>query len=315
MAVRESETGKTRHVRYEEYRQACAEHDRFNEPLDALMSHPLGKFSAIANSVKDLPVQQQFWAKEHESVKSDFNKTPRGKGREALNEVKKMLRFDERTDSWVHNWIGHDGVPSKVLEWHPAFRVDNLQLTQLELPKAPGFDQTSAGDQAAHMKDMAGLFDLAALSAMSHPDIISKELKPGCTADETVYEGVAFEGTLKFYPDGTMRNKNTNFDEEQNNYYYYKDGYVFALMAETDAEYDAEIASINENFHEAVASPFYAAKINAFRQVAVGLDDYVTTYTCTGAIVFAVAGGVVALALIVLTVSSFVLCKKAKDKE
>lgn len=151
------------------------------------MSHPLGKFSAIANSVKDLPVQQQFWAKEHESVKSDFNKTPRGKGREALNEVKKMLRFDERTDSWVHNWIGHDGIPSKVLEWHPTFRVDNLQLTQLELPKAPGFDQMSAGDQAAHMKDMAGLFDLAALSAMSHPDIISKELKPGCTADETAW--------------------------------------------------------------------------------------------------------------------------------
>ena len=61
---------------------------------------------------------------------------------------------------------------------------------------------------------------------------------------------------------------------------------------------------------EAVAAPFYAAKINAFRQVAVGRDDYVTTYTCTGAIVFAVAGGVVALALIVLTVSSFVLRKK-----
>ena len=182
-----AETGEARNVRYEEYRQARAEHDRFSESLDTLMSHPLGKFSAIANSVKDLPVQQQFWAKEHESVKSDFNKTPRGKGREALNEVKKMLRFDERTDSWVHNWIGHDGVPSKVVEWHPTFRVDNLQLTQLELPKAPGFDQMSAGDQAAHMKDMAGLFDLAALSAMSHPDIISKELKPGCTADETAW--------------------------------------------------------------------------------------------------------------------------------
>ena len=133
--------------------------------------------------------------------------------------------------------------------------------------------------------------------------------------NEIVYEGVAFEGTLRFYPDGTMRNKNTNFDEEQNNYYYYKDGYVFALMAETDAEYEAEVAYINENFQEAVAAPFYAAKINAFRQVAVGLDDYVTTYICMGAIIFTLAGGVVALALIVLTVSSFVLRKKEKDKE
>ena len=133
--------------------------------------------------------------------------------------------------------------------------------------------------------------------------------------NEIVYEGVAFKGTLKFYPDGTMRNKNTNFDEEQKNYYYYKDGYIFALMAETDEAYEAEVAYINENFQEAVASPFYAAKINAFRQVAVGLDAYVTTYTCTGAIVFAIAGGVIALALIVLTAFSFVLCKKAKDKE
>ena len=132
--------------------------------------------------------------------------------------------------------------------------------------------------------------------------------------NEIVYEGVAFEGTLRFYPDGTMRNKNTNFDEEQKNYYYYKDGYIFALMAENDAEYETEVAYINENFQEAVAAPFYAAKINAFRQVAVGLDDYITTYTCTGAIVFAAAGGVVALALIVLTVFSFVLCKKEKNK-
>ena len=133
--------------------------------------------------------------------------------------------------------------------------------------------------------------------------------------NKIVYEGVAFEGTLKFYPDGTMHNKNTNFEEEQKNYYYYKDGYIFALMAESDAEYEAEVTYINENFQEAVAAPFYAAKINAFRQVAVGLDDYVTTYTCTGAIVFAIAGGVIALALIVLTISSFALCKKAKDKE
>ena len=133
--------------------------------------------------------------------------------------------------------------------------------------------------------------------------------------NETVYEGVAFEGTLRFYPDGTMRNKNTNFEEEMNDYYYYKDGYIFTLMAETDAEYEAEVAYINENFQEAIASPFYAAKINAFRQTNIGPDGYNTTYTCTGAIIIAVAGGVVALALIVLTISSFALCKKAKDKE
>ena len=132
--------------------------------------------------------------------------------------------------------------------------------------------------------------------------------------NETVYEGVAFEGTLKFYPDGMMHNKNTNFDEEHQDRYYYKDGYVFNLMAKTDAEYEAEVAYINENFQEAVTSPFYAAKINAFRQISEGPDGYTTTYTCTGAIIFAVAGGVVSLALIVLTVSSFVLCKNTNRK-
>ena len=133
--------------------------------------------------------------------------------------------------------------------------------------------------------------------------------------NETVYEGVAFEGVLKFYPDGTILIKNTTFEEEMKNYYYYKDGYVFTLLAETEEAYDAEVAYINENFEEAVASPFYAAKINAFRQVAEGLDSYVTTYTCAGAYIFAVAGGVVVLALLACTVTSFVFSQKAKGKE
>lgn len=98
-------------------------------------------------------------------------------------------------------------------------------------------------------------------------------------------------------------------------YYYYKDGYVFTLAATTDAEYADEVASINENFEEAVASPFYAARINAFQQTAQGLDDDITTYTCTGAIVFAAVGGVVLLSLLSLTAFAFVLSKKAKNKE
>ena len=131
--------------------------------------------------------------------------------------------------------------------------------------------------------------------------------------NETVYEGLSFEGTLIFYPDGKVLVENTNFKEAFEDYYYYKDGYIFTLMAETDEEYEAEVAYINENFDEAVASPFYAAKINAFRHIAEGTDSYVTTYTCTSAIIFAVAGGVGALALIALTALSFVLSKKTKS--
>ena len=133
--------------------------------------------------------------------------------------------------------------------------------------------------------------------------------------NETVYEGEVFKGSLKYSPDGKVISENTNFDEALEMYYYYKDGYVFNLLATNDEEYEAEVAYINENFDEALASPFYASKINAFKQVAVGLDEDVTTYTCTGAIVFAVAGGVVVLALIALTGSSFSLSKKAKGKK
>ena len=134
-------------------------------------------------------------------------------------------------------------------------------------------------------------------------------------SNKAVYDGVPFEGNLTFYPDGKMVNKNTNFDEALEDRYYYKNGYIFVLIAKTDAQYEAEVAYINENFEEAVDMPFYASKINIFRQVSTGPDGYVATYTCTGAIVFAAAGGVFALALIALTVSSFVLSGKAKSKE
>ena len=133
--------------------------------------------------------------------------------------------------------------------------------------------------------------------------------------NETVYEGEVFKGSLKYSPDGKVVGENTNFDEPFEMYYYYKDGYVFNLMAKNDEEYKAEVAAINEDFDEAVATPLYAFKTNAFKQVAQGFDNDVTTYTCHGAIIFAIVGGIDRLLLIALTVYSFVLSKKAKVKE
>ena len=130
--------------------------------------------------------------------------------------------------------------------------------------------------------------------------------------NETVYEGQVFEGSLKYTADRKVISENTNFDEPVEMYYYYKDGYVFHLMATTDEGYEAEVAYINENFDASAATSFYASKINAFKQVAVGLDEDVTTYTCRSAIAFAIVGGVAALALTALTASSFALSKKAK---
>ena len=133
--------------------------------------------------------------------------------------------------------------------------------------------------------------------------------------NETVYDGVVFKGSLKYSPDGKVISENTNFDEPFEMYYYYKDGYVFNLAATNDEEYEAEVAYINENFDEASSTPLYASKTNAFKQVAVGLEEEVTTYTCIGAIIFAIVGGIDRLLLIALTAYSFVLSKKAKNKE
>ena len=133
--------------------------------------------------------------------------------------------------------------------------------------------------------------------------------------NESVYDGVVFKGSLKYSLNGKVISENTNFDEPLEMYYYCKDGYVFNLMATNDEEYESEVAYINENFDEASSTPFYAFKTNAFKQVVVGMDEDVTTYTCTGAIIFAIVGGIACLSLIALTAYSFGLLKKAKNKE
>ena len=130
---------------------------------------------------------------------------------------------------------------------------------------------------------------------------------------KTVYEGELFEGTIKFNPNGTMVILNTTFKEAVKSRYYYKDGNIFLTMAETEEEYQKEVAYINENFEEAINTPFYATKINAFRQIAEGVDGYTSIYTCTAAIIFAVVGAVIELILIGITLTSFVFCKKSKQ--
>ena len=134
--------------------------------------------------------------------------------------------------------------------------------------------------------------------------------------NETVYEGGSFVGTIEFRADRTMVNRNTNFDEEMKSRYYYKDGYVFFTMAETDEAYEKEIAMIDENFEEAIKMPFYSNEISAFRMVASEGDDFETVYTCTPAIVFAIVGGVIELALMAVSGISLLLSfKKRSDAE
>lgn len=130
--------------------------------------------------------------------------------------------------------------------------------------------------------------------------------------NSSVYEGEEFEGRMEFYSDSTMLTKNNNFNEGLKSYYYYKNGYIFFTMAETEEQYQAEVDIINADFESAVNLPFYAAKANAFRLVSVGPDGYTLVYTCAFAIAFAVVGGVIGLALLGAGITAFVLFKKAR---
>ena len=132
---------------------------------------------------------------------------------------------------------------------------------------------------------------------------------------ESTYQGKEFSGVMKFSPDNTMVNRNTNFDIEMTSRYYYKDGYIFFTSAETDEDYAKEVKWIDDNFTEALNMPFYASRINAFKIVAEGIGDYDTTYTCKSAIIFVVLCVSVELIVMGFSGASFILSKKAKYKE
>ena len=119
---------------------------------------------------------------------------------------------------------------------------------------------------------------------------------------KTEYDGVAFEGAMRFYPDGTMTTRNSNFDEEMKSRYYYRDGYIFCTLPETDEDYAKEVDYINEHFDECIMSPFYCDRINAFSLIDDGIVDYSNEYVCTSAIVFAAVFGAFELALLGLVV-------------
>ena len=152
------------------------------------------------------------------------------------------------------------------------------------------------------------------LTVLSHGLFMYVFAKPISYEEEyrngSIYEDDMFEGAMRFYADGTVINRNTNFGEEMKLRYYYKDGYVFITLAETDEEYEEEVAYINGNFEEAINSPFYASRINPFRMVSKGVEGFETIYTCAPAVFLAVALGFAELVLISFTIASFILIRK-----
>ena len=126
------------------------------------------------------------------------------------------------------------------------------------------------------------------------------------------YEDEEFNGTMTFYSDNTMVVRNTNFDEDIKFFYYYKNGYVFFALAETEEEYEKEVAAINEDFEAAVKSPFYASKINPFRLSSEGPDGFRSVYLCQSSIMMMVPLVAIELALVVLVIASMNRSRKMK---
>ena len=129
------------------------------------------------------------------------------------------------------------------------------------------------------------------------------------------YEGEDFSGTMSFYSDNTMVVRNTNLSEEYKSYYYYKDGYIFFPLAETEEEYQEEVAAINEDFEGAVNAPFYASKINVFRLYSEGPDGYASVYLCQLPMMMVTIWGIIELALIVFAIVSATRGKKDECEE
>ena len=128
------------------------------------------------------------------------------------------------------------------------------------------------------------------------------------------FEGEDFNGSMTFYADNTMVIRNTNLDEEYKSYYYYKDGYIFFTLAQTEAEYREEVVTIDADFEGAVNAPFYASKVNAFRLSSEGLDDFKSVYVCQPSIMMLVVWCVVELALISIAIASVIRGKKRDAK-
>ena len=126
------------------------------------------------------------------------------------------------------------------------------------------------------------------------------------------YEGEDFNGSMTFYADNTMVIRNTNLDEEYKSYYYYKDGYIFFTLAQTEKEYQEEVAAIEADFEGAVYAPFYASKIDALRLSSVGPDGFRSVYACQASIMMLVIWGAFELALVVSAVSFAARNKKVK---
>lgn len=109
--------------------------------------------------------------------------------------------------------------------------------------------------------------------------------------------------------------KNTNFDLPVTGFYYYKDGYAFALRAETEEQYAEETEKINDRWEDALKVDFYADRITAYNLITVRPDGAETVYICSAAIVLTALAAAAALVTAGIFARFLVQYQKAKKEE
>ena len=145
---------------------------------------------------------------------------------------------------------------------------------------------------------------------------MTRPLAYGCDYYHAVfYDGEDFNGTMTFYSDNTMVIRNTNFEEDIKFFYYYKNGYVFFGMSQTESEYQEEVAAIDADFEGALNTPFYASKINPFKLSSEGPDGYKSSYLCQSSIMMVVLLVAIELVLIGFGIAPVIFRKKDESED
>lgn len=133
----------------------------------------------------------------------------------------------------------------------------------------------------------------------------------GETNDEYGY----FSAERYFTRDNLVIIKNTNYDLPLVGFYYYKDGYVFDLRADTEEQCVEEIELINNGWDDAINELFYSEYINAYKMIFNRPDGVIVTYICSDAIVLTAVSAVASLLAAALSCANFVRYQREKREE
>ena len=196
---------------YSRYEKATEEVMRekteYFKEAEEYFKKPLGKLFAILISIgyqiftkeKDLgwnpnkrPAQHVFRLREAEFMKKQHADLPQGKINEALEETQKILKSTKHTRNAVENLLSHDASVDAMEEWtmRRVFKPSTYELEKFSLPTLPENYKATKARRSEFDKIWKNLFQVASFAALSHADILGKELHDGkelsnaFTADE-----------------------------------------------------------------------------------------------------------------------------------